>query len=364
MMAGRPRLCGAQEPELFEERPLSLLSVNYEFTSYGLSLRSDVELPGLRQASEIAASGIISLATAIKPEWANDASRLPSEVIHSLPAAPESCDPAFVVRAYGGGRFFRLSYSDGTEFFVDEGAERVWGSCSEPLKIEDLTTYLLGPVMGFVLRRRGVTPLHASAVRIGDAAVVIAGPAAAGKSTTAAALALRGAPALCEDIAALEEDERRFHVQPGYPRVCLWPDAVEKLLGSRNALPDLTPTWDKKYLGLDGERAKFEAHRMPIGTIYLLGERADEETAPRVEEISGREALLELVSNTYMNLFLTRAQRREEFELLSRLVNHVPCKRLIPHRDAARIGKLCDLIEKDARTTAGDRQPPAGIRQG
>lgn len=336
--------------------------MNYEYTAYGLSLRSDAELPGLRQANGIAASRPISLSINTKPEWVRDASQLSFEVIHSLPAAPECADPAFLVRSFGAGRFFELYYSDGTDFFVDEAGERVWGNCPEPLTIEDLSTYLLGPVMGFVLRRRGVTPLHAGAVRFGDISVVIAGPAAAGKSTTAAALALQGAPVLCEDITALLEDEGRFYAQPGYPRVCLWPDAVEKLLGSKDALPDLTPTWDKKYLGLDDGKAKFESHRMPLGAIYLLGARADEETAPRMEEISAREALLELVSNTYMNRLLTREQRAAEFELLSRLVNHVPCKRLIPHRDAARIGRLCELIEMDARNAAR-KSPSMAVRQ-
>src|SRR6202007_2583284 len=143
------------------------------------------------------------------------------------------------------------------------------------------------------------------------------------------------------------EDAHGFHVQPGYPRVCLWPDAVEKLLGSEDALPDLTPTWNKKYLGLDGVKARFESRMLPIAAIYLLGERAEEESAPRVEEIPAREALMELVGNTYMNQLLTREQRAEEFELLSRLVNRVPCRRLIPHRNASRIGALCGLIEKD-----------------
>jgi len=333
--------------------------VNYEYIAYGLSLRSDVELPGLRQGTGQFVSRPVSLTTQRKPEWANEAFRLPFEVIHSLPAEPESGDPAFVVRESDGGGFFQLSYSDGTEFLVDARAELVWGNHSAPLTIEDLSTYLLGPVMGFVLRRRGVTPLHASAVRIGDAAVAIAGDAGAGKSTTAAALALRGSATLCEDIAALHESEGRFCVEPGYPRVCLWPDAVEKLLGSRDALPNLTPTWDKKFLGLDGVRARFEPSRMPLNAIYLLGVRSEEEVAPRIEEASAREALLELVRNTYMNLFLSREQRAAEFELLSRLVNHVPCKRLIPHRDAIKIGKLCELIERDARTIAGNRQQMA-----
>ncbi len=347
-----------------EHLALSLLSVNYEYTAYGLSLRSDAELPGLTQANGIPASEVISLSISTKPEWVREASRLSAEIIHSLPAAPECADPAFVVRSFDGGRFFQLCYSDGTDFFVDERAERVWGNCPSPLAIEDLSTYLLGPVMGFVLRRRSVTPLHASAVRLDDVAVAIAGPAAAGKSTTAAALALRGAPVLCEDIAALCEDQGRFHVQPGYPRVCLWPDAVEKLLGSEDALPDLTPTWQKKYLGLDGAKAKFEPRRMPLGAIYLLGARANEKTAPRLEEISAREALLELVSNTYMNRLLTREHRAAEFEFLSRLVNQVPCKRLIPHDDATRIGKLCQLIVEDARTAAAERHPPVPARQG
>src|SRR5262249_45498640 len=223
---------------------------------------------------------------------------------------------------------------------------------------EDLATYLLGPVMGFVLRRRGITALHASAVCLGEVAVVISGPAAAGKSTTAAALALRGAPALCEDITALHESEGRFCIQPGYPRVCLWPDSVEKLFGSNDALPNLTPNWEKKFLALDGERAKFEDRMRPLGAIYLLEQRADEESAPSLETITPREALLALVQNTYMNILLTREQRAAEFELLSRLVKAIPCKRVVPHKDAARIEALCELLETDAGKTR-PQSPPA-----
>ncbi len=232
--------------------------MNYHYTTYGLFFQSDTELPGLRQALNAVAFGAISLATREKPGWVLKAAELPSEVIHSIPAEPECADPEFLALEYANGYAFQLSYSDGAQFFVDGGGTRIWGICPPPLTIEDLATYLVGPVMGFVLRRRGVTPLHASAVCIGGLAAVISGPAAAGKSTTAAALALRGAPALCEDIAALEERRGQFYVQPGYPRVCLWPDAVEKLFGSQDALPNLTPTWEKKFLALDGERAKFE----------------------------------------------------------------------------------------------------------
>jgi len=87
---------------------------------------------------------------------------------------------------------------------------------------------------------------------------------------------------------------------------------VEKLLGDKEALPNLTPTWDKRYLALDGGRARFAEKKLPLGAVYLLGERAMDERAPRIENISPREALLELVQNTYMNALLTKEQRAAE----------------------------------------------------
>jgi len=330
---------------------------------YGLSLWSDIEIPGLREGHLQPTSAQVVLTSKSKPDWARVAAEMPAHLVYSLPVEPECDDPAFLVREIGGGAFYSLSYGDGTEFLVDANGERVWGNCPLPLTIEDLAAYFLGPVMGFILRRRGVVPLHASAVRLGEIAVAISGEAGAGKSTTAAALALRGAPAVCEDIAAIAENRGQFFVQPGYPRVCLWPDAVEKLLGDKETLPNLTPTWDKRYLALDGGRAKFAEKKLPLGAVYLLGERAIDERAPRIEDISPREALLELVQNTYMNALLTKEQRAAEFELLSRLVNRVPCKRLIPHRDATRLGKLCELMEGEGRAISSERQTALTGRQ-
>ncbi len=231
---------------------------------------------------------------------------------------------------------------------VDAQARRVWGTFRSPLTDADLATYFLGPVLGFVLRRRHITSLHASAVELFGHAVALSGEGGFGKSTTAAALALRGVPVLSEDIAPLHEDAGRFEVLPGYPRVCLWPDSVNYLLGSPKALPLLTPVWEKRYLPLDGARASFSAEPLALGLIYLFAPRSDEASAPRVEEMSPREALLTLVQNTYMNWLLDREQRAVEFDALSRLVQQVPVRRIVPHSDASRIAALCELIQADA----------------
>jgi hypothetical protein len=331
------------------------------YRAYGLSILSNTRIPGLQPDPVGKDCGDVTLEIGAEPEWVGRALRLPSFCCHQLPAEPLTEDPAFIVTAFGAMEFFGLTYSDGTRFVVDAAGTRVWGTWTPPLVLEDLVTYLLGPVMGFVLRRRGVTPLHASAASIGGHAIVLGGAAQAGKSTTAAALALRGVPVLCEDVAALKESTTGFSVEAGYPRVCVWPDAVQKLLGEEDALPRLTPNWEKRFLALDGVRAKFEAERLPLGALYLFSARATQSDAPRVEELGPREALLELVQNTYMNWLLDRKQRAEEFDLLARLVARVPVRRIVPHQDAARLGVMCELLIGDASRVCAEGRAEAEV---
>ncbi len=316
--------------------------------AYGLNLLSSPSVPGLTEEYADIPKPDIILELGSEPGWVTKAIQLPSIVQCSKPAIAETGDPAFTLRALGHEEFFELAYSDGTRFVIDRAAQQIWGTSRPPLTIEDLATYLLGPVMGFVLRRRGVLSLHASAVCIDGRAVVLCGESESGKSTTTAALALQRIPVLCEDIAALTKEGDGLQVEAGYPRICLWPDAVRDLYGTPDALPLLTPTWEKRYLPLDGGSATFEPHRRPLSAIYLLAPRVAENDSPRIEDLSPRESLLELVQNTYMNWMLDRTQRGTEFDLLSRLVTRVPVRRIVPHSDAARIGALCDLIISDA----------------
>lgn len=320
------------------------------YRTYGLTLRSDRPIPGLSESLELPLPSDIHVEVefAAKPSWVHHALALPAATLFSIPACEETRDPAFTLTSFGEGRFFQLYYSDGSHFVVNGAATGIWGMPGESQTMDDLSPYFLGPVMGYVLRRRGITALHASAVCIDGNAVVLIGAAGAGKSTSAAALALRGAPVLCEDIAAVEELNGGFSIQPGYPRVCLWPESVEMLMGNSRALPRIAENWDKRYLALDGLRASLETHKRPLAAVYILAPR-ETENAPRLEDVSGRDVLLELVQNTYMNWLLDRRQRAEEFELLSRLVSHVPVRKLVPHRDPQQISALCDLIFADAR---------------
>ena len=162
----------------------------------------------------------------------------------------ECGEPALRVFRVRDGEYYRFRYADETEFVIDKAGSEVWAAWREPLTLEDTTTYLLGPVMGFVMLLRGVVCLHASAVAIGDEAIALLGPAGSGKSTTAAAFAERGYSVLAEDVVTLDDRGDHFLVRPGYPCIRLWPAAVKALYGSETHLPKLTPNWDKCYLDL------------------------------------------------------------------------------------------------------------------
>ncbi|GAC1670049.1 MAG: hypothetical protein NVS9B4_26090 [Candidatus Acidiferrum sp.] len=333
---------------------------------YGLTIDSDLIIPGLnpdplfptRSTRPSDGRVDIKLQLGKEPAWADSARDLSAHCYYrdaakSGPASRVN-DGGFVVTAFGHAEVFEPAYPDGARFMVDSAGEKICACWKQPLTIEDVTTYLLGPVMGFVLRRRGVMALHASSVSIEGRAIVFSGAAGTGKSTTAAALALRGVPVLCEDIAALQRDGREFVVAPGYPRVCLWPEAVSNLLGSSDALRQLTPNWEKRFLELDGKRASFAPEAKRLGAIYFFAPRVDDPRAPRVEELSSREALIELVQNTYMNWLIDGQQRRQEFDILSEIVSRIPVRRIVPHGDPARIGVLCDLIVASARQLIGE----------
>lgn len=330
----------------------------YCYRAYGLTLGSDTPSPALRESQGRRASPDVLISLRHKPQWVHGLQRLACEVMGPAPGTASGDDSPFSLTSFGNREFFQLAYGEGARFLVDSAATRIWGCCTPPLLDEDLVTYLLGPVMGFVLRHRGVLALHASAVFLHDSAVLLCGPSGSGKSTTAAALALRGIPVLAEDISPAIEKNGLLSVEPGYPRICLWPDAVGNLFGDPDALPPLTPTWEKCYLPLDGVSARFESATQPLGAVYIFAPRVEDADAPRIEELGKREALLELIQNTYMNWLLDREQRAAELHALAKVVENVPVRRIVPHEDPARIASLCDVILRDVERFLA-RQPVA-----
>jgi hypothetical protein len=328
------------------------LGLSLFYLAFGLRLQSDQPIPGLIPLPDL--SGVdVEVCLGGFPPWLGDLTQAQPTLWYVSPILNRQGQPIVKVWQLDGEAYFWLSYDDGVEFVVDRPGARIWARCPPAAPPEDLAVYLLGPVLGFLLRLRGITCLHASAVEVDHQALALVGPQGAGKSTTAAGFAHLGLPVLADDVVTLCRQGDLFMVQPGYPRLRLWPQAVNHLYGSPEALPRLTPensldpAWDKRYLDLTGDGLRFQGQPLPLGAVYLLGER--DESGPRVDAVSPGEGLMALVANTYRTELLDKAMRAEEFEVLARLVAQVTLRRVTPHPDPASLPRLCQVILEDFR---------------
>jgi hypothetical protein len=316
----------------------------YNYVAYGLSLSSNRPIAALLPKSSVALPDV-QIKLGALPIWhSSDSNRT---LRYATSHLTETGEPCLQIWDVDNGEFFRVLYSDGVEFWLDRGFRTLWAQWPSSSSLESTLSYLVGPIMGLLLRLRGIVCLHASAVSISNRAVVFVGPEGAGKSTTAAALASRGYPVLSDDIVALVECGHEFQMLPAYPCVNLWPDSVKLVYGSPDALPQIAPDWDKRCLRLgEVKETKFEERRLPLGAIYILGASGGGSEAG-VEIISQKAALMMLVGNSYATNFLDAKQRAEEFEVLSRVVASVPVRKINRGGAAAGIEKFCAAIQQN-----------------
>jgi hypothetical protein len=109
-------------------------------------------------------------------------------------------------------------------------------------------------VAALTLSWRALLPFHASTVTIDGRAVLIAGPAGAGKSTLAAALTALGARWLADDLSAVSRDASgRFHAHMGrtvarlHAPVCSWIAAEAEERWQHNATEVACPPHHRKH---------------------------------------------------------------------------------------------------------------------
>jgi hypothetical protein len=330
--------------------------VNFTYAVFGLLLRSDLPIPELtpvnsqldRTILESSSDPTVEIHLNASPPSGAAIASASEQLSYASSYQDEAGNPALRIWKSADSRYLRLAYFDGTQFWLDRRGGEVWATWPDNLAIEDAAAYLVGPVLGLLLRLRGVTCLHASAVAFGESAVAFVGSEGAGKSTTAAALARRGHAILSDDVVALSERDGSFLVHPAYPYLCLWPESVESLYGSAEALPRFSANYEKRCLSLRKQELSFAERALPLAAIYILGERRSD-PAPLVEELTPQRAFFSLVANTFATNTLDSGMRAKEFDFLARLAPCIPIRALCAHQDAGRLEDLCDLLNEEAQ---------------
>jgi hypothetical protein len=130
--------------------------------------------------------------------------------------------------------------------------------------------FLLGTVLGQLCHQRGLFPLHAATLRIGDRTVALAGHSGAGKSTLALALTRRGHRLLSDDVTVLETaPDRSGWVLPAFPRLKLWFDSCHAFGIDPEPLPRVRDALDKVDCSA---HLHFDPAPGPLDGIVILDE--------------------------------------------------------------------------------------------
>ncbi len=212
---------------------------------------------------------------------------VPEELDDSTPAALWlffARDGTCLLKA---GRLARYLIRGGAEILIDPTPGTDDGA---------LAVFLLGTAFGVLAYQRGFLPLHASAVRIDDGAVVLAGPSGAGKSTLAAALAARGHRFLADDVAVVDAGGDQAVLLPSFPHARLWQDALTRLDLGAAAIAN-RPGQLKFRVPVENH-SDFDPTPVPIRTV-IAAAPANGRKQGTVERVEGSSAAMLVLSQIY-----------------------------------------------------------------
>jgi hypothetical protein len=230
----------------------------------------------------------------------------------------------------------------GGAFRVRDGREIV----VEPVPDHDeraLRLGIVGPLLGVILTQRGRFVLHASTVAIDGKAIAFFGPSGRGKSTLTAAFTRAGYPLIADDMTVIDSSGEQPFVQPGFPRVKLWPDSATALEHDVEHLPLIHPERTKRSLQLDHA---FHTEPLPLARCYLLDD-GDEESSTA---LAPHATLMALIGSTYQAQWLheTGASGANLLHCAA-LVRSGVVRRLRRRRTFEALPDVIRFVERDVR---------------
>jgi hypothetical protein len=317
------------------------------YSAFGLTLASSHPIPGL-PAATVSADADVHIELGRRPAWF-ESTHL-AHLRYTSPYYDANGTPMLTLGELDNG-WLRLSFADGTDFLVDRPGRSVWAAWPEPLTIDDVSSYLLGPVLGFIVRLRGRVCLHASALVVDGEAFAIIGFPGAGKSTTAGAFAAGGWPVLSDDVVPISESGGGFKAYPGHPRLRLWPASVAALKQLAGGEPALSEAWgeERYHLELSGGGFHFQPTPLPLATVYVLNARDAHLDAPVISSCTGTDALMALVTHSFASTLLDRDMRAHDLATLGRLAELVPVRAVTPQGSLEQLPALVGAILADFR---------------
>jgi hypothetical protein len=211
---------------------------------------------------------------------------------------------------------------------------------------ESFHVYLLGQALSFALVRRGLEPLHASAVAVGDQAIAFIGDCGLGKSTLAAIFLQAGHRLLTDDLLLLQKRTRAIVAFPGPGCIKLFPKVARKFLADASSGVPLNPKTQKQIIPLNDILVC--SLSMPLAAIYVLDSpNKAHDSSVRITSLTKREAFVRLLENTFNRVIVDPDRLRRQFEATHALADIMTIRKLSYPRSLERLPLVREAILSD-----------------
>jgi hypothetical protein len=205
----------------------------------------------------------------------------------------------------------------------------------------ELRLFLLGSAWGALCYQRGLFAVHASAVQVGNEAVLFCATQGKGKSTMTAWLAARGHALVSDDLCCINmPSQDQPSVYPSTQRFRLWNDALEALGWNSDLLERDHFRLDKFLFPWTGKPL---LHPLPLRAIYLLGWGEF-----NLQRLTGMNALQRFVSQaTYRGELLNQMGLSGTYwQRCLNLLQKVPVWELTRKKDLTMMNNTAKMLEQ------------------
>jgi len=247
---------------------------------------------------------------------------------------------------------FLKSSGEKLYFYVRKDGTEVVSEKPPSIPNSDVHSFLLGPVLGCVMRLRKKVCIHASVLEDKGKAFAFVGHKGAGKSTTAASLLQAGASLVSDDIAILNPDSAPHPiVSSGYPGIRLRPNVLSLFDLDPNNFKQVISGDSKCYVPVESDGCtsawNFKTSPSPLFKIYILPPRNQDINALEMTRLSKQQAVMSLVPHSYARRVLNKNQRAQEFQFISRLSQQIPVTTLDRPDDLQQLPDIAAAILAD-----------------
>lgn len=198
---------------------------------------------------------------------------------------------------------------------------------------------LIGHALPMILYKRGRLVLHANSININDKAVIFLGTSGNGKSTTSFALYNKGYSIISDDILSIKIGNCDSFAYPGFPKIKLWPEVLEKFEKDPQKFPKIHPKTKKRFCSVSDN---FTNHPKAIKAIYLI-EKCKEN---KITKMNSFDSILELIKSSYCYIMFNEKDLSDNFKQITHIVNNIPVKKM-EIGNSFNFNNIIQMLEQD-----------------